>query len=100
MGGPEVGSSAVAVFAPTAVAIHTEPPHGSPRNVIRTTIAELEVRGATVRVRSAGQPDGSPALFADVTPAATADLDLTPGREVYFVVKTMEIQIHPATAPV
>lgn len=100
MGGPEVGSSAVAVFAPTAVSIHTEPPHGSPRNVIRTTIAEFEVHGATVRVRSTGQPDGRPALFADITPAAMADLDLAPGREVYFAVKTMEIGIHPATAQV
>lgn len=96
MGGPEAGSGAVAVFPPTAVSVDTQPPHGSPRNVIRAVIAELEVRGAAVRVRGSDQPDGSTGVFADITPAAMADLDLAPGQEVYFAVKTMEVQIHPA----
>lgn len=96
VGGPEVGNPAAAVFPPTAVSIDTRPPHGSPRNIIRTIITELEVHGATVRVRGSGQPDGSSALFADVTPAAVADLDLAPGREVYFVVKAMEVRLHSA----
>ena len=98
MDGPDPGTAAVALFAPTAVSVDTQPPHGSPRNVIRTTIAELEVHGATVRVRGTDQPDGSSGLSADITPAAVADLDLTPGQEVYFVVKTMEVQIHSALA--
>ncbi|MGH3916388.1 MAG: sulfate/molybdate ABC transporter ATP-binding protein, partial [Pseudonocardiaceae bacterium] len=37
-----VGQPAVAVFAPSAVAVHTDPPGGSPRNVIRDRVAALE----------------------------------------------------------
>ncbi len=95
-GGPEVGTRAAAVFAPTAVSIATQPPHGSPRNIFRTTVTELEAHGATVRVRGSDQPDGSSALFADVTPAAVAELDLAPGRDVYFVVKAVEVRLHSA----
>lgn len=95
-GGPPAGESAVAVFPPSAVSLHAEPPHGSPRNVIETTIAEIENHGSTVRIRGAGRPGG--ALFADVTAAAAADLDLAPGQRVYFVVKAMEVQIHSSRA--
>ncbi|HMZ13368.1 MAG TPA: ATP-binding cassette domain-containing protein [Mycobacterium sp.] len=95
-GGPESGTGAVALFTPAAVSVDTQPPHGSPRNIFRTTIAELEIHGTAVRVHGADQPDGSSGLFADITPAAAADLDLVPGREIYFAVKTMEVQIHPA----
>ncbi len=95
MGGPEPGAGAVAVFGPTAVSVYTEPPHGSPRNVIATTIADIEVHGGTARVR--GDAGLSP-MFAQVTPAAVADLDLAPGMQVYFVVKATEIALHPALA--
>ncbi|MFN8117929.1 MAG: TOBE domain-containing protein, partial [Micropruina glycogenica] len=98
MGGPDPGTEAIALFAPTAVSVDNQPPHGSPRNVIRTTIAELEIHGSTVRVRGTDQPDGSSGLCADITPAAVADLDLTPGQDVYFAVKTMEVQIHSTLA--
>lgn len=90
------GAAAVALFRPTAVAIHLDAPHASPRNVIPVTIAEMDLHGTTVRVRGTDQADGSTGLAADVTAAAVADLDLTPGRRVYFVVKTQEIQLHPA----
>lgn len=92
-------SAAVALFPPAAVSVHLDEPHGSPRNVIETTIAEMEVNGATVRVRGADQPDGSTGLAADVTAAAVADLDLTPGRRVYFVVKAQEVQLLPGLGP-
>lgn len=97
VGGPEVGTAAVAIFSPTAVSIDTRTPHGSPRNVFRTTVTALDVHGATVRVRGGDQPDGSSALVAEVTPAAVAELDLTPGREVYFVVKAVEVRLHSAS---
>lgn len=87
----------VAVFAPSAVAVHLEPPHASPRNVFPVTIAEMDVHGATVRLRGPLNPDGSPGIAADVTPAAVAELDLEPGRDVYFVVKSQEVAIHSAT---
>lgn len=87
----------VAVFAPSAVAVHLEPPHASPRNVFPVTIAEMDVHGATVRLRGPHNPDGSPGIAADVTAAAVAELDLEPGRDVYFVVKSQEVAIHSAS---
>ncbi len=97
-GGPSTGSSAVAVFSPMAVSVHLEPPHASPRNVLPATITELELHGGAVRVRTGEQPDGGPALCADITPAAVADLGLLPGRAVFFAIKAMEVRIHPALA--
>jgi molybdate transport system ATP-binding protein len=96
IGDADPGTDAVALFRPAAVAVHLEPPHGSPRNVIAVRIAELDVHGTTVRIRGVEQPDGGTGLAADVTAAAVADLDLQPGRDVYFVVKTQEVQIHSA----
>nr|WP_296770556.1 ATP-binding cassette domain-containing protein [Rhodococcus sp. (in: high G+C Gram-positive bacteria)] len=95
--GDTAGGAAVAVFSPAAVAVHLEPPHASPRNVFETTIAEMDVHGATVRLRGQDNPDGSPGLAADVTPAAVAELDLEPGRRVYFVIKSQEVALHPAS---
>lgn len=90
------GTAAVALFTPAAVSVHLDPPHGSPRNVIAATIAEMDLASAGIRVRGADQPDGSTGLAADVTSAAVADLDLAPGRDVYFVVKAQEVQLLPA----
>ncbi len=88
------GVRAVAVFRPTAVAVYSELPHGSPRNHFPITVAEIENRGDLVRLR--GEEDGHhAALMADVTPAAAADLDLTVGASVHFVVKATETSIYP-----
>lgn len=95
--GEPVTGSAVAVFAPSSVAVHLDAPHASPRNIFSVTIAEMDVQGATVRLRAAKNPDGSPGIAADVTPAAVADLLLEPGMEVYFVVKSQEVTIHPSS---
>lgn len=93
------GAQAIAVFPPSAVAVHLDTPHGSPRNVIPVTIGELDMHGAVVRVRGTDQPDGGTGLAADVTPAAVADLDLAPGRPVHFVVKAQEVGLHAALPP-
>lgn len=93
-----VGAAAVALFRPDSVAVHRHPPHGSPRNVIEVTIAEVEVNGTGVRVRGAEQPDGATGLAADITVAAAAELDLAPGQTVSFVVKAREVALHPASA--
>ena len=76
----EPGAAAIALFRPSAVAVHLEPPHASPRNVIAVTIAELDIHGTTVRIRGIEQPDGSTGLAADITAASAADLDLEPGQ--------------------
>ncbi|MEO5834122.1 MAG: ABC transporter ATP-binding protein [Nakamurella sp.] len=94
-----VGEPAVALFNPNAVAVHLDPPTGSPRNHFPVTIAEIEPRGADVRVRATENPDGTAGLFADLTAASVADLDLVPGQRVHFAVKATEVGVHPrATA--
>lgn len=88
------GQQAVAVFAPTAVAVYREAPHGSPRNTVAVTVAELDSRGPAVRVRGSEQPDGAPGLTADITVDAAAELSLTPGQRVWFSVKAQEVALY------
>ncbi|WP_283609249.1 ATP-binding cassette domain-containing protein, partial [Mycolicibacterium poriferae] len=94
----EPGTDAVALCRPSAVAVFTTIPHGSPRNVVAVSIAEMEVHGETVRIRGEAQPDGGTGLAADVTAAAVADLELEPGATAYFAVKAQEVQLHPVGA--
>ncbi len=89
------GEDAVALFHPAAVAVHLTSPTGSPRNHLAVTIAEIEPRGAIVRIRAAENADGSAGLFADLTAESVADLDLVPGQRVHFAVKATEVAIHP-----
>lgn len=90
---------AVAVFSPTAVSVYRDLPHGSPRNAVPVTVAELANVGGTVRVRGAEQDDGSPGLAADITAEAAAELRLASGERVWFAVKTQEVALHAATRP-
>lgn len=83
------GDPAVAVFSPSAVAVHLAPPGGSPRNVIPTTVTEIEPMGDRMRIRSA-------ALIADITAPSVAALDLAPGTDVVMVVKASEVAIYRA----
>src|SRR4051812_47986526 len=98
MDGPDVvaGEPAVAVFTPTAVAVYRDKPHGSPRNTVEVTVAELDIRGPAIRVRTEEQPDGAPGLAADITAESAADLQLTLGDRVYFSVKAQEVSFHPS----
>ncbi|OZD09274.1 molybdenum ABC transporter ATP-binding protein [Rhodococcus sp. 06-235-1A] len=90
------GTPVVAVFSPAAVSVHPVAPHASPRNVFEVVVEEMEVQGSGIRVRSRPHPDGSPGIAADITPAAVSDLGLEPGRSVFFVVKSLEVALHPA----
>ncbi len=90
------GQGAIAVFAPTAVAVYRDPPHGSPRNTVEVTVAELDTRGLAVLVRGSEQPDGAPGLAAEITVDAAAELRLTPGERVWFSVKAAEVALYPA----
>ena len=93
------GHAAVAVFAPTAVAVHLDQPHGSPRNAIEVTVMELQTLGAEVLVRGPDQPDGAPGLAASITVDAAAELRLTPGMRVWYSIKAHEVALHPAPRP-
>src|SRR5262249_28368656 len=90
------GDAAVAVFSPTAVAVYRDQPHGSPRNTVEVTVAELDMRGSAVLVRGNGQPDGAPGLAAEITVDAAAELRLAPGERVWFSVKAHEVALYPA----
>ncbi|WP_299165638.1 sulfate/molybdate ABC transporter ATP-binding protein [uncultured Arthrobacter sp.] len=81
------GEEAAAVFSPRAVSVHRLRPTGSPRNVLPVTITDLEQHGARTTVR-AGH------LSAEITTASAAELDLLPGAEVYFSVKSAEVSIY------
>jgi molybdate transport system ATP-binding protein len=83
------GEEAVAVFRPSAVAMHLQPPHGSPRNVMPCTVTELEPQGHLVRVRCG-------ALSADVTAASVGELGLGPGVSGYLAVKAAEVGLYRA----
>ncbi len=90
------GQPAVAVFAPAAVAVYRDIPHGSPRNTVQVTVAELDSRGPAIRVRADEQPDGAPGLAADITADSAAELRLATDDRVYFTVKAQEVRIHPS----
>jgi molybdate transport system ATP-binding protein len=83
------GAAAVAVFSPSAVGVYRVAPDGSPRNVVHATVTELEPHGHQVRVHTAY-------LSADITPAALADLGLSPGTEVVLTVKASEVAVYAA----
>jgi molybdate transport system ATP-binding protein len=88
--------TAVAVFPPAAVAVYRDHPHGSPRNTVEVTVAELDVRGSAVLVRGREQSDGAPGLAAEITADAATELRLTPGERVWFSVKAHEVTLYPA----
>lgn len=87
-----VTDDVVALVRPQAISLHREHPEGSARNVWRTTVAGLEVQGDQVRVQLAGPPP----LVAAVTPAAVAELGISPGVEVWASLKATDISVHPA----
>lgn len=81
------GDPAVAVFRPSSVGVYRTPPGGSPRNLMRVVVTELEPFGAQIRVWTAR-------LSADVTATAVAELDLAPGTPALFAVKASEVAIY------
>ncbi|MEU0484558.1 ABC transporter ATP-binding protein [Streptosporangium sp. NPDC006013] len=82
---------AFVAFPPSAVALYRTRPDGSPRNLWQATIEGIERHGDSVRIHLAGPI----AAAADVTPAAVADLDLTPGQRVWASVKATETHVYP-----
>ncbi|MFG6198140.1 ABC transporter ATP-binding protein [Nonomuraea sp. JJY05] len=83
---------AFVAFAPAAVALYRTRPDGSPRNLWQARIEGIERHGDNVRVHL----DGPITAFADITPAALADLDLTPGQRIWASVKAGETHAYPA----
>ncbi|MFD1932332.1 MULTISPECIES: ABC transporter ATP-binding protein [Nonomuraea] len=83
---------AFVAFPPSAVALYRSRPDGSPRNLWQGRIQGIERHGDNVRVHL----DGPIIAFADITPAAVADLDLTPGQGIWASVKATETHAYRA----
>ncbi len=65
-------------------------PEGSARNLWRGTVLSAAPHGDAIRLLVAAGPE----LIADVTPAATRELGLEPGREVWLSVKETAVDIY------
>jgi len=83
------GVEVLAVVPAHAVALHRSQPEGSARNVWPATVRDLAVVGGRVRVTI----DGTPAVLADITTAAAADLALGEGVDVWASVKATEVTV-------
>ena len=70
-----------AVIHPRAVTLHRQRPDGTPRNVWRGRVGEVDREGTRVRVLI----EASPPIVAEITPAALAELGLEPGTEVWII---------------
>jgi molybdate transport system ATP-binding protein len=76
---------------PSAVALHRQPPTpGSPRNTWTGAVSGLETVGDRVRV----SVTGAPSVFADITPAAAAELGLAAAAQVWVTVKASELVVY------
>ncbi|MFI0986994.1 ABC transporter permease [Streptomyces exfoliatus] len=90
---PPVGTPALAIIAPEAVAVHRERPGGSPRNVWPGTVREITASGSRLRILVTS--DLAPSLVAEITPQAAAELGLADGVPVWTGVKATEVTVVP-----
>jgi molybdate transport system ATP-binding protein len=88
---PVTGPAFVA-FSPAAVALYRTRPDGTPRNLWQAKIEGIERHGDNVRIHL----QGPLAASADITPAAVADLSLTPGAQIWASVKATETHAYQA----
>jgi molybdate transport system ATP-binding protein len=77
-------------FSPSVVTVSLTEPHGSARHRWLGVIVHAAPHGDTVRLLVTGAHD----LMADVTPASTDELHLTPGREVWLSVKESSVETY------
>ena len=79
-------------FSPSSVTVSPAEPAGSARHRWPGTVTSLAPHGDAVRLLVSGEHD----LLADVTPAAVAELELAPGREVWLSVKETAVRSYAA----
>ncbi len=77
-------------FGPGAVTVSLSRPEGSARNVWQGAVLSAAPHGDAIRLLVAAGPE----LIADVTPAATRELGLEPGREVWLSVKETAVETY------
>ncbi|MCW2792732.1 MAG: phnT [Nocardioides sp.] len=77
-------------FSPSAVTVSLAQPEGSARHRWHGTVLSAAPHGDAVRLLVGADRE----LIADVTPAATAELGLVPGRAVWLSVKETAVQTY------
>ena len=82
-------TTSLGVVPAHAVTLHRERPQGSARNAWPVVVRELIPAGARVRV----QCDGQPAVVAEVTTEAVAELRLSDGEQVWASAKATEVTV-------
>ena len=93
----ERGRSVMAVFSPSAVQVDRERPLSrAEMNTLEVTVAELDHRGAAIRVRAEPLGAGAAGLVADISGRRAAELRLIPGERVFFTVAANQVAIRPA----
>jgi molybdate transport system ATP-binding protein len=79
---------------PSAILVSKQRPQASSaRNTWPAKITGLTLLADRVRLDLEGQPSA----LADVTPAAVAELSLTPGSQVWLTVKATELEVYSRT---
>jgi len=86
-----IGGDVFAVVHPRAVALLRSKPEGTPRNVWRGSIGEIDLEGSVARIGVRTMPP----IVAEVTTAAVEVLGLVPGEDVWVVIKATEIVLYP-----
>jgi molybdate transport system ATP-binding protein len=88
---PLPGPDVAVAIRPQAIALHRHQPEGSPRNTWTSSVTDLEIDRDRVRVTLTGPVP----VTAEITPAAVAELDLTPGTTVWATVKAVDLTTYP-----
>ncbi|WP_436794561.1 ABC transporter ATP-binding protein [Actinospongicola halichondriae] len=84
------GAEVAVAIRPQALALHLERPAGSPRNVWRAPIVDLESDRDRLRVTLGGDIP----VTAEVTTASATSLSLAPGQELWVSVKAVDITVY------
>ena len=80
-------------FGPGAVTVSLARPEGSARNLWHGSVLSASPHGDAIRLLVAAGPE----LIADVTPGATRELGLEPGRDVWLSVKETAVETYSVT---
>jgi molybdate transport system ATP-binding protein len=76
---------------PSAMVVSTQrPEHGSARNTWPARVTGLTLLADRVRL----DLEGKPSALVDVTPAAVAELSLSPGSEVWLAAKATDLEVY------
>jgi len=81
----------LAVIAPAAVSVSRQRPEGEGENTWPGQISAVDLMGDRVRVRT----EGTPAITAEVPPAAVDELKLDDGGELWASVDPAAITVYP-----